>query len=162
LPDRIGLLRLMHAFNWDREGWYLPLAEAVKGLSAREAAWQPPGGGNTIWQTLNHLNFYNELMVNRITNTPGGPAVETNEETFGATGDPEDEEGWAAAVVRAHELAERVDAAVGKLTEAELGRQLQNGGTMAEALVSWLMHDAYHTGQIVLLRKLQGSWPAQR
>ncbi|HDR8182963.1 TPA: hypothetical protein QC116_006303 [Bacillus thuringiensis] len=25
-----------------------------------------------------------------------------------------------------------------------------------------LLHDAYHTGQIVQLRKLQGSWPAHR
>lgn len=25
-----------------------------------------------------------------------------------------------------------------------------------------LLHDAYHTGQIIQLRKLQGSWPSHR
>ncbi|EEL34276.1 hypothetical protein bcere0019_27360 [Bacillus cereus Rock3-28] len=25
-----------------------------------------------------------------------------------------------------------------------------------------LLHDAYHTGQIIQLRKLQGSWPTHR
>jgi hypothetical protein len=27
---------------------------------------------------------------------------------------------------------------------------------------SLIMHDSYHTGQIILIRKLQGSWPSQR
>jgi uncharacterized damage-inducible protein DinB len=27
---------------------------------------------------------------------------------------------------------------------------------------SLIMHDAYHTGQIIIIRKLQGSWPSQR
>ncbi|WP_090996106.1 hypothetical protein [Paenibacillus sp. OK003] len=28
----------------------------------------------------------------------------------------------------------------------------------AHALARWLLHDAYHAGQIVLLRRQQGSW----
>jgi uncharacterized damage-inducible protein DinB len=33
---------------------------------------------------------------------------------------------------------------------------------VGEALTNWMMHEAHHTGQIVLIRKMQGSWPAQR
>lgn len=31
-----------------------------------------------------------------------------------------------------------------------------------EEVMSLILHDAYHTGQIVLVRKLQGSWPGTR
>lgn len=47
------------------------------------------------------------------------------------------------------------------LQEAELDR-------LTPSLPIWqqyqniLLHDAYHTGQIVQIRKLQGSWPAHR
>jgi hypothetical protein len=29
-------------------------------------------------------------------------------------------------------------------------------------LTSIILHDAYHIGQIIQIRKLQGSWPANR
>ncbi|MGE7057310.1 DinB family protein, partial [Paenibacillus glucanolyticus] len=31
-----------------------------------------------------------------------------------------------------------------------------------QRIASLITHDAYHTGQIIFLRKLQGSWPAKR
>ena len=161
MQGRVGLLRRLKEYGWNREGWFVPLEDALKGLGATEAAWQPPGGGNSIWQTLNHLNFYNERMFHRITNTPAGALPETNEETFGPAVDPADEAGWQQAVAHAGEIAEKLRGALAELGEADLDRPLKQG-TVGDSLVAWIMHDAYHTGQIVLLRKQQGCWPATR
>lgn len=162
MQGRTGLLTLLQEYSWDREGWFAPLEAALEGVTAREAAWQPPGGGNTIWQTLRHLNFWNEFMWHRITGTPGGPAMTANEETFGPAAGPEAEDAWQAEVARARDLARRLREAVANLSEDDLEKPLQDMGTVAESLAAWVMHDTYHTGQIVLIRKMQGSWPAAR
>jgi len=156
------MLSLLREYSWNREGWFVPLEAALEGVTASEAAWQPPGGGNTIWQTLRHLNFWNEFMWHRITGSPGGPEIISNEETFGPAADPEDEDAWRTEVARAPELAGRLQEAVANLSEDDLERPLKDMGTVAESLAAWIMHDAYHTGQIVLIRKMQGSWPATR
>lgn len=162
MQGRVELLGLMREFGWNREAWFVPLEQALQGLTAREAAWQPPGGGNTIWQTLNHLNYWNAFMLGRITGVPAdGPPV-ANDATFGPAGDPNDEEGWRAAVARARQVAEDLQAAVANLSEADLDRPLKDIGSVAASLTAWAMHDAYHTGQIVLIRRMQGSWPLGR
>jgi len=162
MQGRTGLLSLLREYGWNREGWFVPLEAALEGVTAREAAWQPPAGGNTIWQTLRHMNYSNEFMLKRITGAAVEPWPERNEETFGPAAAPEDEESWRAEVARAGELAGRLQEAMASLSEADLDRPLQGMGTVAASLAAWVMHDAYHTGQIVLIRKMQGSWPATR
>jgi len=161
VQGRVELLGRMREFAWNREGWFVPLEEALRGLTAREAAWRPPGGGLTIWQILNHLNYWNTYMLRRITGvSPDTPVLE-NEETFGSQGDPNDEDGWHALVAQTRQIAEELRAALADLSESDLDRPLPNMGTVADSLAAWVMHDAYHTGQIILIRKLQGAWPPE-
>ncbi len=159
MPGRVELLGQMREFAWNREGWFVPLEEALRGLTAREAAWQPPGGGLTIWQTLRDLNYWNAYMLRQITGAPPDAPDLENEETFGPPGNPDDEDGWQAEIARARQLAGELRAALANLSESELDRPLADMGTAAASLGAWLMHDAYHTGQIILLRRLQGAWP---
>lgn len=162
--ERAGLLLTLWAYGWDDEQWFVPLAKALEGVGAAEAAWQPAGGGNTIWQTVNHLNFYNERMLCRLTGTtaPAGPG--SNTATFSEPGDPADAAGWQATLDRTRSIAEGMRAALARLSDADLDGPWPPSGksTVGTELARWLMHDAYHTGQIVLLRKQQGSWPAER
>lgn len=159
--NRVEMLLKLRDMSWDKEGWFLPLAPALEGLTAAQAAWQPPGGGNTIWQTLNHLNYYNEKTLCRLTGETFTDTAANNDGTFGAPGSAEQEEAWQAAVAKARRVAEGLRRAISALTDEELDKPGQHG-TMADRLTSWIMHDSYHTGQIVLLRKMQQSWPAHR
>ncbi|MGV3489012.1 MAG: DinB family protein, partial [Tuberibacillus sp.] len=127
------------------------------GISASVAAWQPPGGGNTIWQTVNHINFYNSLMIKRFKGIQAPMTVSTNTDTFGAPGDPNDQEGWEKTLEEAKTIAEDMKKVFEDLTEKDL-----ETNDLGEKIASWIMHDSYHTGQIVLLRKMQASWPATR
>lgn len=152
MREKMEMLLKQRELTWDKEEWFVPLAPALDGLGPVEAAWQPPGGGNTIWETLNHLNYYNHRLLCRLTKTEFGPEKADNDATFGPKGDPEDGPGWEATRERTRRIVEGLRQALAGASDADY----------RETHASWVMHDAYHTGQIVLIRKQQGSWPAHR
>lgn len=158
---RMSLFRKLRAYSWDQESWFVPLAAALEGVGPAEASWQPPGGGNTIWQTLNHINYYNERLLGRLTDTPLDKPLPDNDATFGEPGSPEAVAAWKAELDRTRRIAEGLHKTLAERTDADLD-QTYGSATLDEALASWIMHDSYHTGQIVLIRKQQGSWPAKR
>jgi uncharacterized damage-inducible protein DinB len=156
--DRVDLLLVLKDHSYEQEGWFVPLLQAVEGVTATQAAWQPAGGGNSIWQTLYHLNFYNELYLRRLTGQEVGRGVASNDETFVVPAGPDAEAAWQAEVERARRIGAEFRTALAELDDAGLDGLGKVGG----ALPHLVMHDAYHAGQIVLIRKQQGSWPASR
>ncbi|HET7578103.1 MAG TPA: DinB family protein [Bacillales bacterium] len=141
--------------SWNEESWFLPLERALEGVTAAQAAWQPPGGGNTVWQNLNHLNYFNERSLAKMKGEAIGQPLDTNEATFGAPGDKEDETGWQAAVQKTRDIMNNFKDTINQFSDDDLQEWHFD-------LADVMMHDAYHTGQIVLIRKMQGSWPAER
>ncbi|SDN08513.1 DinB superfamily protein [Fictibacillus solisalsi] len=174
--ELMDIFRMEFDFSWDAETWFLPLESALKDLNSTDASWQPPGGGNTIWQTVNHLNYYNALLVKQINDTPpkkeasdtkatfgdiGEPEnskwqsiLEVN--TFGDTGDPSDSEKWKAALAETHQICENLRQSLAKVNDSHLDKELVG------RLARQILHNVYHIGQIVLIRKQQGSWPKER
>ncbi len=152
----IDVFRMEYDYSWDMESWFLPLALALQGLNSKEASWQPPGGGNTIWQTVNHLNYYNDLLVKQINGISIEQRTLSNTATFGEPGDPKDDNKWDAAVSETHRIAENLRQALAQVDDSNLEKEHIGG------LARQIMHNVYHTGQIVLIRKQQGSWPKER
>ncbi|QDP40359.1 DinB family protein [Radiobacillus deserti] len=152
----LEIYKKQRMYSWNKEGWFVPLSLSLEGLGATDAAWKPPQGGNTIWQMVNHMNYWNERILlglngkSYVSNLP-------NEDTFGDPGHAEDTSGWSDTLKRTHRIANEIEKMLDELTEEEL--QVL---PVYKDLSEWMMHDAYHTGQIVLLRKLQGSWPMKR
>ncbi|HLN65524.1 MAG TPA: DinB family protein [Symbiobacteriaceae bacterium] len=155
--ERIEMLLHQKDQTWAQEGWFVPLADALEGVGAAEAAWQPPGAGNTIWQTVNHCNYYNERLLCKLTGRPYN-RVANNIATFGEPGNPGDAEAWAATLAHTRRINEELRTVLAELTDADLDREPLN----EQDVPAWVMHDAYHAGQIVLIRKMQGSYPAAR
>jgi uncharacterized damage-inducible protein DinB len=107
---------------------------------------------------VNHLNYYNERYLRRLTGAEPGPAVTNNTATFAVpTGAPA-EPAWKAEVERATHIATALRSFLSELTD----EGLEELGDLGQNIPHLLMHDAYHTGQIVLLRKQQGAWQATR
>lgn len=157
---RAELLQAEHAYAWEKEGWFAPLSAVLEGLGPVEAAWQPPGGGNSIWQTVTHLNYYNERYLQRIKGEATGPSVDGNDATF-APGNPEDSAAWAATVAKTRDVAEGYSKFLAEVTDEDLEQSLGHG-TVGMTLAALITHMNYHTGQIALIRKMQQSWPARR
>jgi hypothetical protein len=155
----IGLMdifRMEYDFSWDTETWFLPLESALKGLNATDASWQPPGGGNTIWQTVNHLNYYNALLVRLINDKTPRNIASNDKATYGDIGDPEDSEKWKAVLEETRLICENLRQSLAQLNDSQL--EAEHIGSLARQI----LHNVYHIGQIVLIRKQQGSWPKER
>ncbi|WP_348625110.1 DinB family protein [Paenibacillus peoriae] len=155
--DRVNMLVLQRENSWDKEEWIVPLAAALHGVNTQEATWTPPGGGNTIWQTVRHINYYNERILRRLTNRPISSTGISNDETFGPPGDAEDHEGWQETLKEAEALVNQLLVAITALNDADLDKPL-GSDTLGAELSRWTLHDAYHSGQIVLIRKQLGTW----
>lgn len=145
--------------DWD---WFASLKAALKGLKAGPAAWLPGPGMNTIRQIVNHVAFWKEIGARRLEGeTIPGWQID-NDATFGEPGDPEDEAGWQQAVAGLEEAHRRLERALAALSDADLERPIPGEQrTWAQMLAGLVEHDAYHAGQIVVLRRLQGAWPPE-
>ena len=148
-----------HDMHWHENDWFASMDQALHGVIAAEAAWTSSGISNSIWQIVNHLIFWNEDVIHRIKGTENPHNAESNEETFGNPGDPEDEIGWAQTVQRLHEVMNHLKTVIADLDDEKLtAPYAPNRYSTARLLSNIMMHDTYHVGQIVLLRKLQSSW----
>lgn len=156
----LDVLVIQKEDTWDQCNWIVPLSKALEGLTAEQAAWIPPSGGLSIWQLVNHMYYYNERILKRLQGqAPSVPAAESNEATFGSPGAPLDHVGWSQHVERTTELAEQLHNNLVTLQDSRLEEAyLDSEQNWAQTLARWVLHDAYHTGQIVLLRRQQGSW----
>jgi uncharacterized damage-inducible protein DinB len=160
--SRIDLLLHQLVHSYDKEGWYPPLRTALTGLTAEQASWRPTGEAvNTIWETVNHLLYYKERLLERLLgNNPAYPAG-SNDDTFAVNAASDDEEAWQATVARAEAVHRGLHEVLAAKAEAELdGPTPEN--PLGILIANIIMHDAYHTGEIIQIRKLQGSWPARR
>ncbi|OIU71722.1 DinB family protein [Rossellomorea aquimaris] len=174
--ELMDIFRMEMNFCWNTETWFVPLESALKDLDSKHASWQPPGGGNTIWQIVNHLNYYNVVLVNQLKDPispkkaasgkavygdigePADPEWESilAVDTFGARGDLEDTEKWEAVLAETRQI-------FGDLRKTlEQGNDRQLDEERIGRLARQMLHNAYHIGQIVLIRKQQGSWPKER
>lgn len=143
----------------DKEGWFPPLGAALEGVTAEQALWKPqPSGANSIWGIVNHLIFCKNCMLNNLSGRENQyPA--TNDATFEPSGSTEAE--WQAAKGELKRLHAAVRERLAAMDDLELDHPSPAAPAGGQAF-NQIMHDAYHTGQILMLRKQQGSWPASR
>lgn len=157
--NMLDLLLLQKKDIWEHEDWIVPLSVALEGLTSEQAAWIPPGGGNSIWQLVHHMNYYNHELLCHMQNIDPGPRADNNNQTFEYNDNADHEEQWQQALHDTRRLAKAIELELAKWDEMKL-QEIRPAGdqTWGQAIARWLPHDAYHAGQIVLIRRLQGSW----
>lgn len=144
--------------SYDENGWFVALKNALLNLSAEQAAWKAEGSDNSIWETLSHLNYYNEAYLKRFKGIDYEYDVSSNDETF-SSDENASEEAWGKEVERFVAVMSEWRALLEAADDARLDEAVPKKETPWSALVAHInVHNAYHGGQIVLLRKLQGSW----
>lgn len=158
---RVAKLTAQFDRCYAKEEWFAPFTVVMEGVTAAQAAWRPTSAINSIWQIVNHLNFWMERMLQYLTDAPvpSGPA--DNRDTFGPVGDPADQEGWAATMARSHQLRADLRSFLTGLTDEDLDRPFRKV-TVGDLVADLIAHDAHHLGQIILLRKLGENWPTDR
>jgi len=140
--------------------WFVALKNAVKDLTAEQADWKTENLDNSIWEIVHHLNFYNEAYLKRFKGIDYVYPTQDNDETFSSAATEAD---WRAEVERFDSIMSEwrtlLEAADnGKFDEAV---SATNKSLWSSLLAHVNAHNAHHGGQIVIIRKLQGSWDAK-
>ena len=143
---------------WNENGWFVAVRNALEGLTAVQAIWNPEGSTNSIWETLAHISYYNNAYLQRFKGVDYKHDIADNDETF-RSGDLS-EAAWRAEVAKFDTIMTEWRSLLKAADEAKFDHSVsaENPATWAELIANVNAHNAYHGGQILLLRKLQGSW----
>jgi len=136
--------------------WHGPaVAEALAGVDAAAAARRPLAGAHSIWEIVRHLTVWNEVPRRRIDGerlqdlpaerdwpAPPSEAAEVSEPA------------WRSALAALEESHAALHARVRGLGDAQLDEPVAGSDpTVRGMLLGVLQHNAYHAGQIALLKK---------
>lgn len=155
--NRIDFLLNVLDSTFYKESWYAPLKPAIEGITAEEAIWRPTGEATkTIWENLNHLIYYKERLVANLEGREWTHNLSGDENFYLTEQSIEDKE-WKKVVERAETAHRNLRKILSKTSVEELDQYSLEG-----KLLDIFLHDAYHTGQIIQIRKMQGSWPSHR
>lgn len=149
--------------SFDGGAWHGPsLREALDGCSAAEGAAHPVAGAHSVWELVLHAAAWADEVAARAGGAPPGEPAAGDWPPVPAA---PDEAAWVAARAGLDAARDRLLAAFATVDPARLDEQLPPSaagaasaalgtrGTLHLAIVGLAEHNAYHGGQIVLLRR---------
>ena len=128
---------------------------ALRGVTAAQAAWRPTPRRKSVWELALHIAYWKYTVRRHLVDAPG-PRFCRSPANFPAVPNPADEAAWAGDVTLLRNEHDRLMEAVRALPERRLA-EVPPGSrrwTFGELVLGIAAHDAYHTGQIQLLKRL--------
>jgi uncharacterized damage-inducible protein DinB len=120
---------------------------------------------HSIWQLVNHMSFWMAYELKRIGNEkPVYPAHAS--ESWLTNAAPSSEEEWQEAIVLFRDLIAKL-ARLADSPPDSLAREVgakhpdhtKRSSSLLAVLWQTLVHNSYHIGQVVMLRRTFGAWP---
>jgi uncharacterized damage-inducible protein DinB len=158
-----GNLLKQFATCYDENGWFVAVRNVIEGVTAEQAAWKPDGTNNSIWETLAHLTYFNNAYVLRFKGEKYEYNISTNDETFVVPENPREDD-WQGEVEKFDRVMTEFRSLIEAADEAKFDQHVSetNKASWAELILNINAHNAYHGGQMLLIRKLQGSWNPEK
>jgi uncharacterized damage-inducible protein DinB len=155
--------RLIDQFKRAHDGdpWHgSPVKAILRGVTAEQAARKPPNGAHSIWALVLHMTGWRNEVTERATGKPAGTPPRGD---WPAVGDPTPAR-WKAALAALDASHANMVQVVRNLSDEHLlkptndprPRALGTGVTYYELLHGIVQHDAYHAGQIALIKRVLG------
>jgi uncharacterized damage-inducible protein DinB len=132
--------------NHKKQDWFVPASLAVDGLTAEQASWKDNSGNHSIGQLAYHLVFWNKESLAKIKGEQPANS-DDNEKTFNSF----DAKAWAETVAQLDQVMTDLEKFVETADEATLEKN-------ASRIAHVCAHNAYHTGQILYIRREKGWW----
>lgn len=139
------LLEQLHSIH-DKQEWFVPVNNAVAGLTPEQARAVPAPGAHSAGMLANHLLLWNTESLARF-NGETPKEVTNNDETFNSF----NAASWPQTVAQLDAVLTAWEKAVANADDAKLTK-------WASTISHVATHNAYHVGQILYVRKLQGNW----
>lgn len=135
----------------NKKDWFVPVNVALEGLTAEQAMWKDGSGNHSVGQLAYHLLFWNERQLATFQGKKEVAFSGNNEETFNSF----DKNSWTQTVTKLDQVLTALEKIVQDADESKLK-------SWAPTIANISTHNAYHTGQIIFVRKLQGSWDPEK
>lgn len=136
-------LRNSHA----HEEWFAPFVPALDGVTAEQAAWVDSTDNHSIGQLASHLAFWNGRILQSFQGNTPPEFKDDNKTTFRQLNEQE----WTAVTQQLDSIQTEIEKLVENGTDAQLKE-------WSSTIANLSMHNAYHTGQILYIRKKNGWW----
>jgi hypothetical protein len=146
-PEVDRLLRLLDVC-YERKAWHGPnLRGAIRGLDPEAAAWRPAAGRHNIWEIVVHAAYWKYAVRRRLLGEKRGSFPLRVAVTATAL---------RADVALLDTMHGSMRQAVAALSPSDLAG-IPPGSTLSrgDLIAGIAAHDAYHAGQIQLLKRLR-------
>jgi len=154
-PQKEATLRsiLLEQFRntWNKEDWYVPVSIAVEGITAKQAMWRPADSSHSVAELAYHILYWNRESLDKFYDRKPAPFSGNNNETFTAI----TEATWTSTIQQLNQVMSDWEKAIETADETKLKK-------WASTIDHLNTHTAYHTGQILYIRKLAGNWDANK
>lgn len=147
---RSVLLKQLKSTHSEKD-WFVPVSVAVDGLTAEQAMWKDKSGNHSAGQLAYHLWFWNERQLANFKGEKEKAFSGNNEETFNSF----DKNSWKETVTKLNNVMNELEKLIQNADEAKLKE-------WAPIIANISTHNAYHTGQIIFVRKQQGAWDPEK
>src|SRR5271168_4651545 len=127
--------------------WFVPANTAVAGMTPAQASWTDKSGNHSVGQLANHLVFWDRESLARFKGEKPEKFDGNNDETFNSF----DAKSWNETVKQLDQVMTDWEQAVEGADDAKIS-------LWASTIAHIGAHNAYHIGQMVYVRKLQGVW----
>lgn len=154
--------RLIDQFERAHDGhpWHgSPVTAILKGVTAEQAARKPPNGAHSIWKLVLRITGWRNEVARRATGKPAGMPASGSWPAVGAPTAAR----WKAALASLDASHQNLVKVVRDMSDDHLLKptndprsQLGTGVSYYELLHGIVQHDAYHAGQIAILKKVLG------
>lgn len=136
---------LQHGASWVDHNF----KEVLHDVDAKKAMVSISGKTNNIWQLVAHIIYWRTTVVNRLTGSNNPPPFPD----FLLPDDP-NETNWRQTLHDFEAAYHSLRNAIHHLPEDNLDKPSpKKSQTFYECIIGCLQHDAYHMGQMILLKK---------
>jgi len=136
---------------YERKAWHgTNLRGSLRGVTAERALRRPAKGRHNLWELTAHAAYWKYAVRNRLQGGKRGSFAMKGSNWFPSPAFP-DEKAWRALVKLLDHEHRLLRDAVASLSEADL-----RDPRKMRLVYGVAAHDAYHTGQIQLVKRLVG------
>jgi uncharacterized damage-inducible protein DinB len=131
----------------NKQDWFVPASVAVAGLTVQQANWSPGHGGHSVGQLAYHLWFWNSRELADFKGEKSPAFDGNNDKTFNDFNPAQ----W-------NDLVKKLDQVMNDWEKVVESANDQKIAANASLIAHVGTHNAYHVGQILYVRKLEGAW----
>lgn len=137
---------------------HVPFDRAVAGLAPHLRGRRPDGLPHSPWELVEHVRLAQADLIAYLEDA-GYVAPAWPDDYWPASPTPPSDAAWDAAVAAVQAGRARLQALVRDLPDPTAPIPWGGEHTYLRTVLVALDHEAYHVGQLVLVRRLLGAWP---